>query len=98
MTATDTLELVRAELAAELGDGVLVTDPDVVGAHARDEALFCPDEGAVALVRARGVEDVQATMRFASRHRVPVVPRAAAPGSPAAPMPCPAACSCPSSG
>ena len=80
MTAADTLDLVRTELAAELGDGVLTTDPDVVASHARDEALFCPDEGAVALVRAQTVEDVQATLRFATRHRVPVVPQGARTG------------------
>ena len=80
MTGTDTLELVRTELAAELGDGVLTTDPDVVSSHARDEALFCPDEGALALVRAQTVEDVQATLRFATRHRVPVVPQGARTG------------------
>ena len=63
------------ELADELGDGVLVTDADVVGSYSTDQALFCPADGAVALVRARTVADVQATMRFATRHRVPVVPQ-----------------------
>lgn len=80
MTGTDTLDLVRTELAPGLGDGVLVTDGDVVTSYARDEALFCPNEGAVALVRARSVEDVQATLRFASRHGVPVVPQGARTG------------------
>ncbi|WP_068255101.1 FAD-linked oxidase C-terminal domain-containing protein [Janibacter corallicola] len=73
-------DLVRAELAPELGHGVLSTDPDVVGAHSTDQALFCPSDGAVGLVRARSVEDVQATMRFATRHRVPVVPQGARTG------------------
>lgn len=80
MTPDDVLGLVRSELAAHLGEGVLVTDADVVDAHARDEALFCPDEGAVALVRARTVADVQATLRFASLHGVPVVPQGARTG------------------
>lgn len=62
-------------LADELGDGVLVTDADVVGSYSTDQALFCPADGALALVRARTVADVQATMRFATRHRVPVVPQ-----------------------
>ncbi|WP_338748560.1 FAD-binding oxidoreductase [Janibacter alittae] len=74
------LALVRDELAPDLGDGVVTTDADVVAAHSRDEALFCPDDGAVALVRARTVADVQATMRFASRHAVPVVPQGARTG------------------
>lgn len=69
------IDVVRDELGAALGDGVLVTDPDVLDAHSRDQALWCPAEGAVALVRARSVADVQETMRFATRHRVPVVPQ-----------------------
>lgn len=81
-TSTDEhlLDLARSELAPELTDGALAVDADVVRSHSRDEALFCPDEGAVALVRARTVADVQATMRFASRHRVPVVPQGARTG------------------
>ncbi|NYF98859.1 FAD-binding oxidoreductase [Janibacter cremeus] len=73
-------DLVRGELAARVGEGVVTIDPDVVAAHSSDEALFCPDDGAVALVRARTVADVQATMRFASRHGVPVVPQGARTG------------------
>src|SRR5699024_1800505 len=73
-------ELLQTELAAELGDGVLVTDPDVVGAHSMDQALFCPSDGAVGLVRARTIEDVKATMRFATRHDVPVAPQGARTG------------------
>ena len=76
----DLAALVRTELAAELGDGVLATDPDVVGSYSTDQALFCPADGAIALVRARTVADVQATMRFATRHRVPVVPQGARTG------------------
>ena len=68
------------ELADELGDGVLVTDADVVRSYSADQALFCPADGAIALVRARTVADVQATMRFATRHRVPVVPQGARTG------------------
>ncbi|MEN3121319.1 FAD-linked oxidase C-terminal domain-containing protein [Janibacter sp. LM] len=75
-----TADTVRAELGPLLGEGVLATDPDVVAGHSRDQALWCPDEGAVALVRARTVADVQETMRFATRHRVPVVPQGARTG------------------
>ncbi|WEV76710.1 FAD-binding protein [Janibacter cremeus] len=74
------LDLVRGELAPETGDGVVTTEADVVAAHSRDEALFCPHDGAVALVWARTVADVQATMRFASRHGIPVVPQGARTG------------------
>ena len=67
-------------LAAQLTDGALTTDPDVVAAHSKDEALFCPHDGAIALVRAKTVEDVQATVRFAHEHRIPVVPQGARSG------------------
>ncbi len=76
----DLLDLVRTELAPTLSEGALTTDPDVVASHSRDEALFCPADGAVALVRATCVTDVQATLRFASTHRVPVVPQGARSG------------------
>lgn len=77
---SDLLELVRTELAPAVSEGALVLDPDIVATHSRDEALFCPGEGAVALVRARSVEDVQATLRFATLHRLPVVPQGARTG------------------
>ena len=87
MTATpggrdpqETRALVDAELAPELTAGALVTDPDVIGSYSHDEAIFCPGDGAVALVRATTIEDVQATMRFASTHGVPVVPQGARTG------------------
>ena len=67
-------------LAARLSDGALTTDPDVIDAHSSDEALFCPREGAIALVRATSAEDVQEVMAFASAHRVPVVPQGARSG------------------
>ncbi|AZL07376.1 FAD-binding oxidoreductase [Brevibacterium aurantiacum] len=67
-------------LAARLGEGALTTDPDVIEAHARDEALFCPHEGAIALVRATSAADVQEVMRFASEYGVPVVPQGARSG------------------
>ncbi len=72
--------LLAQELAPELSDGALTTDPDVLVGHSVDEALFCPSDGAVGLVRARTIEDVQATLRFATRHRVPVVPQGARTG------------------
>ncbi|SDR92884.1 glycolate oxidase [Brevibacterium siliguriense] len=68
------------DLAARLSDGALTTDPDVIDAHSSDEALFCPQEGAIALVRAASVDDVREVMAFASAHRVPVVPQGARSG------------------
>lgn len=80
MEPSDLISSIRSELGAVLSDGALVTDPDIVGSHSRDQALWCPDDGALALVRARTIEDVQETMRFATRHRVPVVPQGARTG------------------
>lgn len=83
MTAQDQLTVGTAELeelAARLGPGALTTDPDVIDAHSSDEALFCPREGAIALVRATSAEDVQEVMRFATEHRTPVVPQGARSG------------------
>ncbi|MDO5629458.1 MAG: FAD-linked oxidase C-terminal domain-containing protein [Mobilicoccus sp.] len=76
----DLRRLIDSELAPDLTPGALATDPDVVSAHSADWALFCPAEGAVALVRASCVEDVQAVMRFATAYRVPVVPQGARSG------------------
>src|SRR5699024_6156259 len=69
-----------ADLGSRLSPGSLTTDPDVIDAHSSDEALFCPREGAIALVRAASAEDVQEGMRFASAHRVPGVPKGARSG------------------
>lgn len=83
MTVQDQTSVSGVELdalAARLGEGVLTKDPDVIEAHARDEALFCPHEGAIALVRATSAGDVQEVMRFATEHGIPVVPQGARSG------------------
>lgn len=67
-------------LGRELSEGALSTDADVVAAHSSDEALFCPAEGAMGLVRAKTVDDVVATLRFATKHAIPVVPQGARSG------------------
>ena len=74
MTAT------LADLAVTLPDGVLVTDRDVVAGYRQDWAR---DPGAgwpVAVVRATCTADVQATLRWATATRTPVVPRGAGSG------------------
>lgn len=76
----DGLVAILDDLASRLGEGVLTTDPDVIAAHSRDEALFCPSDGAIALVRATSARDVQEVMRFATEHRIPVVPQGARSG------------------
>jgi glycolate oxidase subunit GlcD len=62
------------------GSSALVTDPDVIKGYARDQAPLAPGGAAVALVRARSVDDVVATLRFASTRCIPVVTRGAGTG------------------
>src|SRR5262249_3950254 len=67
-------------LAAELPDGALLTDPDIVAGYRHDWAAD-PNAGTpLAVVRATCTEDVQAVLRWATAHRVPVVPRGAGSG------------------
>jgi glycolate oxidase len=69
-----------ADLVAELGDDVVVADPDRVEKYRWDRAND-PDAGSpLAVVRARSTEDVQAAVRFAAAHGIPVVPRGAGSG------------------
>ena len=63
------------KLAAELGDGVLVTDPDILASYRHDRAMDPAAGTPVAVVRPRNTEQVQAVLRWATAHRVPVVPR-----------------------
>jgi glycolate oxidase subunit GlcD len=70
-----------AALGDALGDRSLVTiDPDILASFARDQAPLAPAGAAIALVRARRVDDVVATLRFASERGIPVVTRAAGTG------------------
>ena len=69
-----------ADLDAGLTGGALVTDPDVIDAYRRDRADMVTPGMPVAVVRATCTADVQHTMRTASAHRVPVVPRGAGTG------------------
>nr|WP_042194154.1 FAD-linked oxidase C-terminal domain-containing protein [Kibdelosporangium sp. MJ126-NF4]CEL21125.1 Glycolate dehydrogenase, subunit GlcD [Kibdelosporangium sp. MJ126-NF4]CTQ96310.1 Glycolate dehydrogenase (EC 1.1.99.14), subunit GlcD [Kibdelosporangium sp. MJ126-NF4] len=50
-------------------------DPDVLDAYRTDRATFCPSGTPRALVRARSLQDVVDTMRWAYEHNVPVVPQ-----------------------
>lgn len=68
------------ELTAELSQGALVTDRDIIDAHSSDKALFCPVGQAIGLVRARSVDDVAAVMRFATARRIPVITQGARTG------------------
>lgn len=62
-------------LSAELPDGTVVVDPDILASYRQDRA-FDPDAGTpLAVVRPRRTEEVQTVLRWASANGVPVVPR-----------------------
>ena len=69
-----------SELTEALPVGVVVTDGDAVEKYRHDWSKD-PDAGRpVAVVRAEDASHVQVAMRWAARHRVPVVPRGAGSG------------------
>ncbi|MEZ0366285.1 FAD-binding oxidoreductase [Mycobacterium sp. pUA109] len=68
------------ELIAELPDGMVVTDRAITESYRQDRALDPAAGKPLAVVRPRRTAEVQAIMRWASRHGVPVVPRGAGTG------------------
>jgi glycolate oxidase len=60
--------------------GAATDDPDVLAAYANDRASFCPSGRPSALVRARSVQDVVETLRWAYENEVAVVPQGARTG------------------
>ncbi|MGH8794388.1 MAG: FAD-binding oxidoreductase, partial [Stackebrandtia sp.] len=68
------------ELREILGASGVVTDPDVLAAHSRDAADMCVAGTPVALTRPADVAQVQAVVRAAARHGVPIVPQGARTG------------------
>ena len=69
------------KLSGALGDASRLTvDPDVLAAYTNDQAPLAPAGVPVALVRAKRVEDVVTTLRFANERRIPVVTRGAGTG------------------
>src|SRR5689334_19261683 len=68
------------DLVATLPEGVVVTDPALMDKYRWDRAAD-PDAGTpAAVVRAECTEHVQIALRWASEHRVAVVPRGAGTG------------------
>ncbi len=67
-------------LIADLPEGMVVTDPAVTDKYRQDRALDPAAGKPLAVVRPRRTEDVQTVMRWATAHRVPVVPRGAGSG------------------
>lgn len=64
-----------ADLVAELPDGSVVTDPDILTSYRQDRAVDPRAGTPLAVVRPRTTEDVQAVLRWATAHRIAVVPR-----------------------
>jgi glycolate oxidase len=62
-------------LVSALPDGRVITDPDIVESYRRDETAVMAPGQPVCVVPARSTGEVAATMRWASQHGVPVVPR-----------------------
>ena len=69
-----------AELIAETPAGVVITDPEITESYRQDRALDPAAGKPIAVVRPRHTAEVQVVLRWASRHRVPVVPRGAGSG------------------
>jgi glycolate oxidase len=76
----DVIDWLRAALGTDADDGVLSTDPDHLDSARGDHSGWVAEGRPLAIVNARTVEHVQATMRAASEFRVPVVPRGAGTG------------------
>ncbi len=69
-----------AELVGMLPDGVVATDPDAVDKYRFDLTHDATAGTPLAAVRVETAEQVQVTMRWASAHGIPVVPRGAGSG------------------
>ncbi|MER6172540.1 FAD-linked oxidase C-terminal domain-containing protein [Streptosporangium sp. NPDC001681] len=68
-----------SELVAALAPEKVLTDSDVTDSYARDRTFLEPGKP-LAVVLAHTRDDVVAVMRWATRYRVPVVPRGAGTG------------------
>ncbi|MEU0152577.1 FAD-binding oxidoreductase [Micromonospora fulviviridis] len=68
------------DLRTALGDAAVLTDPDLLAMHARDEADLCAAGTPLVVVRPRDTAEVVAVVRAAGRHGVPVVPQGARTG------------------
>ncbi|BBX15395.1 FAD-linked oxidase [Mycolicibacterium duvalii] len=64
-----------AGLIAELPDGMVLTDPDILASYRQDRAADPAAGTPLAVVRPRRTEDVQQVLRWAAAHRIAVVPR-----------------------
>jgi glycolate oxidase len=74
------LDAPLAELAAALPGDVVITDPTAIEKYREDYARDGSAGTPGAVVRPRSADQVQEAVRWAARHRVPVVPRGAGTG------------------
>ncbi|MFY1588239.1 FAD-binding oxidoreductase [Micromonospora sp. WMMD734] len=72
--------LLLDDLRAALGDEAVLTDPDLLRLHRRDEADLCAAGTPLVVVRPRDTAQVVVVVRAAARHGVPVVPQGARTG------------------
>jgi glycolate oxidase len=70
----------RDELLAAVPGGGVVFEPDVLERYRRDQATWSPAGRPMALARPACTAEVQALARWATRHRIPLVPRGAGTG------------------
>ena len=63
------------ELISALPDGTVVTDPDILGSYRQDRAADPSAGTPLAVVRPRRTEEVQTVLKWATAHRIAVVPR-----------------------
>ncbi len=68
------------DLRAALGADAVLTDPDLLRMHQRDEADLCAAGIPLVVTRPRNTEQVVAVVQAAARHGVPVVPQGARTG------------------
>jgi glycolate oxidase len=74
------VESALSKLIAELPEGVVVTDPDILASYRQDRAADPAAGTPLAVVRPTRTEEVQTVLRWAGEHRVTVVPRGAGTG------------------
>lgn len=65
----------------------VVTDPDTIAAYSRDQSVLQPEGGAIGVAFPDNTAQVQAVMRWATAHLVPVVVRGAGTGVAGASVP-----------
>jgi glycolate oxidase len=68
------------DLRAALGQDAVLTDPDLLRGHERDEADLCASATPLVVTRPRSTAEVVAVVRAAGQHGVPVVPQGARTG------------------